>query len=125
MLWLVRTGKSMALATATTLDVFFELAAELVDPCFDRPSGTIGKPTDGRARNRTNRVSDLEQQVDIAEFATAIADPLEDFGRPSGPFAARRALTAGFVGKESASVVKDVDHARVVIDDDDRSGPEP
>jgi hypothetical protein len=123
MLRLVGTGKNRALAPTTALDVFFKLAPDFVDRRLDRPSRTVGKSTDRCAWDSADRIGDLQQQVNVAEFASAISNAFEDLGRPSGPFAARSALTTRLMGKESASVVQDIDHTGLIIDHDHRSGP--
>lgn len=122
---LVSADERRTFAAPSASDVFFELAAELVDGGLDRPGRSIRQAADRRSRNGADRVGDLEQQIDIAQFASAISDPFEDLGRPGRPFATGCALPARFVGKESACVIQDIDHAGRIVDDNHRRCPQP
>ena len=108
-----------AFTLSSALDVLFKLRPELVDGRFHRPSRTVGKSANRGARDCSDRRRYLQQQIDVAQFAPPFSNPLQYFGGPSGPFTAWCALSTRFVSKESASVVKDIHHAGMVVDHDD------
>src|SRR5689334_16797884 len=72
-------------------DVVLEFTAELLDAGDDGRRAGVGEHADGLPRHVLREV---EQKIEVRRLALAREDPLEDLGRPSGAFAALRALGA-------------------------------
>ena len=105
-------------------DVVFEFRAEFVDGIFDGPCSAIGETADGGSGDDAHGPGNFEEEVEVFGAAVAGADAFENFGHPVGAFAAGSALAAGLVGHKPAAIIEDVDHAGVVIDDDNSGGSE-
>src|SRR5262249_49608441 len=102
----------------------FELRAEFFDAVFDRPGGAIGQAADGGPGHDADRVANFGQQVEIFEATAAGFDAKHHFCGPACSFAAGRALAAAFVREEAAAVEQEIDHAGLVVHNNDCCSPE-
>ena len=103
------------LAIAVSGDIRLELAAELLDPAYDRRGAGIAEHADRLARHVLGQV---EQQLEVFLLPLPRQDPLQDAGGPRGAFSALRALGAGLVGVEPGQPPDLVDHVGAVVHDD-------
>src|SRR3954463_2088696 len=55
----------------------------------------------------------------------SLANAFQNFGRPCRAFTAWRALTTRLVRHETAAIVQNVDHTRLVVNDDDSRCSQP
>src|SRR5512135_273100 len=83
---------------ALVLDPVFEFIAELGDDADRRIARRVAHAAD---RRPVVGVGDRDQAVDVARYALAVDDAVDDRVHPAHAFAARRALAAGFVVVEA------------------------
>src|SRR5207249_540725 len=109
----------LRLRFSPTFNIFFELVAELGDGVFHGPSRAVGQAANRGPRNDTDRVSDFQHDIQILAPPFAPAHPVHDFQQPARPLAARGTLPARLVSEELAAIVKYVDDAGGLVEDDD------
>ena len=84
-----------------------------------RQHGRDGGVTESAERLAADVRRDTRQQIEIAHLAFAALDLAQNLVQPVRAFAARRALSAGFVTVEMQQVFGKPDHARRVVEHDD------
>src|SRR6266702_3626415 len=110
------------LALPPTADVLLEFAPELAHGVFHRPASTVREAADRRARDDTDGVADLLQNLQVFQPPLAAAHAIHDLQHPTRSLAAGRTLPARFVLEETADVVEHVHDARLVVEYGDGSG---
>ncbi len=101
------------------LGVGEEFVAEFGDDGLYRPRTGFAEGADGAA---VDLVGYAFQSADVFGAGLAVDEAVGDFFHPHAAFAARGALTTGFVGVEGVEVVENPGDFAAVVDDDDTSG---
>ena len=73
-------------------------------------------------RRVLDHFAQLDQPLDVGLFAAAFADAVEDFQHPLGAHAAGNALAARFLLDEFEEEAGHVDHAAILVHDDQAAG---
>ena len=111
-----RADARAAVLVANVLDVF---VAEMAD---GREHGVGGRLPQAAQRRVLDHFAQLDQPLDVGFFALAFADAVEDFQHPLGAHAAGDALAARFFLDELQEEAGHVDHAAVLVHDDQAAG---
>ena len=72
------SGQRWAFAASSAFDVLFEFGSEFMDRVLHRPGSAVGQTANRSSRDRTHRSRDLKQQINVAEFASTIANTFQD-----------------------------------------------
>ena len=111
-----RANARPAVLVADVLDV---LLAEMADR---RKHGVRGRLAQAAQRRVLDHFAEFDEPIDVGLFAAAFADAVEDFEHPLGADAAGDALAARFFLHEFEEVAGDVDHAAILVHDDQAAG---
>ena len=111
-----RADARAAVLVADVLDVFL---AEVADGGEHRVRGGLAQAAERRV---LDHFAQVDQPLDVALFAPALADAVEDFQHPLGADAAGHALAARFLLDELEEEAGDVDHAAILVHDDQAAG---
>ena len=87
-----------------------------------REHGVGGRLAEAAERGLADRLAEGHEALDVALLALTVADALHDLEHPLGADAARRALAAALFLRELEEEAGDVDHAGVLVHDDDAAG---
>ena len=111
-----RADARAAVLVADVLDV---LVAEVAD----RREHRVGcRLPQAAQRGVLDHFAQLDQPLDVGLFALALADAVEDLQHPLGAHAAGDALAARFLLDELQEEAGHVDHAAVLVHDDQAAG---
>src|SRR6266436_1942518 len=102
--------------TTPELDVRLEFVAKLGDIALHRHSDTIGEHAD---RIADHVVRDVVEQLELLDLAVPRFHLDHDLFDPAASLAARRALTARFVMIKVRGRQQHVDHAGILVHNDD------
>ena len=98
------------------LDVRLELVAEVADHRQHRVGRRLAEAAQG---GLLDLLAEVDEPLDVALFALAVADARDDLEHALGAHAARRALAAALILDEVEEVARHVDHAGVLVHDDE------
>src|SRR5207245_5541953 len=113
------------LAPSAAANNFLKFRPELLDGVFDRPAGAVGEAANRRPGHDADGIAHFFEDLQVLHAAVSTTDAVGDLHHPAGPFAARRTLPARFVGEKAAGIVKHIDDARCLVEDDDCGGAQP
>ena len=111
-----RANAGPAVLVADVLDV---LVAEVPDRGQHRVGGRLPQPAERRV---LDHLAQLDEPLDVGLLALALADAVEDFEHPLGAHAAGDALAARLFLDEFEEEPGHVDHAAVLVHDDQAAG---
>ena len=111
-----RADARAAVLVADVLDV---LLAEVADRREHRVRRGLAQAAQRRV---LDHFAQVDQPLDVGLFAAALADAVEDFQHPLGAHAAGDALAARFFLDEFEEEAGDVDHAAILVHDDQAAG---
>ncbi len=111
-----RADARPAVLVADVLDVF---VAEVADGREHGVGRGLAQPAERRV---LDHLAQVDEPLDVGLFAAAVADAVEDFQHPLGAHAAGDALAARFLLDEFEEEAGDVDHATVLVHDDQAAG---
>ena len=109
-------GRADAGLAVLVADVGFPLVAEVAD---HRQHGVGGRLTEAAERGLLDHGAELLKALDVALFTLAGADALDDLEHALGADPAGRALAAALLLGELEEEARHVDHARVLVHDDE------
>src|SRR5258708_7345433 len=116
--WYVCVGQMFG--TATQAYMLSKLLAEQFDAADNRASRRVSQRAE---RFAADVVADVQEQIEVLLFASAMFQAVENLGQPVGSLAARRTFATRLVAIKLGHTQDGSDHTGILVHHDHGSGP--